>query len=92
MLILYKISVGKLIHKCTILCPELPVSSPLIHGILRVVSQWQEILKEELESKGPPPIDYIPGCFVEQATTGPPINKYRTLLDKSNTPFQLVYY
>ncbi|XP_060840547.1 dmX-like protein 2 isoform X2 [Rhopalosiphum padi] len=66
---------------------ELPVSSPLIHGTLRAVSQWQEILKEELESKGPPPVDYIPGCFVEQATTGPPINKYRTLLDKSNTPF-----
>ncbi|XP_050532463.1 dmX-like protein 2 isoform X4 [Daktulosphaira vitifoliae] len=66
---------------------ELPVSSPLIHGILRVVSQWQDILKEELESKGPPPIDYIPGCYIEQATTGPPINKYRTLLDKTNTPF-----
>jgi hypothetical protein len=71
-----------------IMCLELPVSSPLIHGILRVVSQWQDILKEELESKGPPPVDYIPGCFVEQATTGPPINKYRTLLDKTNTPFQ----
>lgn len=76
------------ILKYIILCPELPVSSPLIHGILRVVSQWQEILKEELESKGIPPVDYIPGCFVEQATSGPPINKYRTLLDKSNTPFQ----
>lgn len=72
-----------------IFCLELPVSSPLIHGVLRVVGQWQEILKEELESKCPPPVDYIPGCFVEQATTGgPPINKYRTLLDKTNTPFQ----
>ncbi|XP_054286224.1 dmX-like protein 2 isoform X3 [Macrosteles quadrilineatus] len=68
---------------------ELPVSSPLIHGVLRVVSQWEEVLKSELESRGPPPADYIPGCYVETATTGPPINKYRSLLDKNNTPFQV---
>uniref|UniRef100_A0A1B6DAH6 Uncharacterized protein n=2 Tax=Clastoptera arizonana TaxID=38151 RepID=A0A1B6DAH6_9HEMI len=66
---------------------ELPVSSPLIHGVLRVVSHWQDTLKEELEMRGPAPVDYIPGCYVESSTTGPPLHKYRSLLDKNNTPF-----
>ncbi|PSN54280.1 DmX-like protein 2 [Blattella germanica] len=42
---------------------ELPVCSPLIHGTLRVVSQWQDMLTEELDLRRPPPADYIPGCF-----------------------------
>nr|CAD7261951.1 unnamed protein product [Timema shepardi] len=66
---------------------ELPVCSPLVHGTLRVVTQWQEMLKEELDARRPPPADYIPGCFVETAATGPAIHKYRSLLDKHNTPF-----
>ncbi|XP_046400831.1 dmX-like protein 2 isoform X2 [Ischnura elegans] len=67
---------------------ELPVCSPLVHGVLRVVGQWQDMLKEDLESRGAPPQDYIPGCFVESsATSGPAIHKYRSLLDRYNTPF-----
>ncbi|XP_069696328.1 dmX-like protein 2 isoform X4 [Periplaneta americana] len=66
---------------------ELPVCSPLIHGTLRVVSQWQDMLNEELEMRRPPPADYIPGCYVETTVTGPAIHKYRSLLDKCNTPF-----
>ncbi|XP_065223519.1 dmX-like protein 2 isoform X2 [Planococcus citri] len=66
---------------------ELPVSSPLIHGVIRVISQWQKLLKEELDNKGPPPSDYVPGCYVEDTSTGPAIQKYKCLLDKSNTPF-----
>ncbi|XP_055600710.1 dmX-like protein 2 isoform X3 [Uranotaenia lowii] len=66
---------------------ELPVCSPLIHGILRSLSSWQELLKEELESRGPASVDYIPGCFVESEAKGPAIHKYRSLLEKSNTPF-----
>nr|CAD7425065.1 unnamed protein product [Timema monikensis] len=45
------------------------------------------MLKEELDARRPPPADYIPGCFVETAATGPAIHKYRSLLDKHNTPF-----
>jgi hypothetical protein len=67
--------------------PELPVCSPLIHCTLRVVSQWQDMLNEELDSRRPPPTDYIPGCFVETNATGPAIHKYRSLLEKCNTPF-----
>nr|XP_018898945.1 PREDICTED: dmX-like protein 2 isoform X2 [Bemisia tabaci] len=66
---------------------ELPVSSPLIHGVLRVVAHWQEILKDEVEHRGPPPVDYIPGCYVEQSAPGPAVNKYKSLLEKDNTPF-----
>lgn len=66
---------------------ELPVCSPLIHGTLRSLSIWQELLKEELEHRGPASADFIPGCFIEGETKGPSINKYRSLLERDNTPF-----
>ncbi|XP_015601429.1 dmX-like protein 2 isoform X2 [Cephus cinctus] len=68
---------------------ELPVSSPLIHGTLGIVAQWQEALREELEAKGPPPANYIPGCAPDPAATPgrPAIHKYRSLLERGNTPF-----
>uniref|UniRef100_A0A182VT50 RAVE complex protein Rav1 C-terminal domain-containing protein n=1 Tax=Anopheles minimus TaxID=112268 RepID=A0A182VT50_9DIPT len=56
---------------------ELPVSSPLVHGILRTLSSWQDLLKEELENR----------CFIESEAKGPAIHKYRSLLERSNTPF-----
>ncbi|XP_034938961.1 dmX-like protein 2 isoform X2 [Chelonus insularis] len=68
---------------------ELPVSSPLIHGTLGVVAQWEETLREELEAKGPPPANYIPGCAPDPVPSPgkPAIHKYRSLLEKGNTPF-----
>ncbi|XP_058066512.1 dmX-like protein 1 [Anopheles bellator] len=66
---------------------ELPVCSPLVHGILRSLSAWQDLLKDELENRGPASVDYIPGCFVESEAKGPAIHKYRSLLERSNTPF-----
>ncbi|XP_053676697.1 dmX-like protein 1 [Anopheles nili] len=66
---------------------ELPVCSPLVHGILRTLSLWQDLLKEELENRGPASVDYIPGCFIESEAKGPAIHKYRSLLERSNTPF-----
>lgn len=66
---------------------ELPVASPLVHGILRTLGTWQELLKEELAARGPAPLDFIPGCFIESEAKGPAIHKYRSLLEKSNTPF-----
>jgi len=70
------------------ICAELPVSSPLIHGVLRVTNVWLDYLKEQLDMRGPPPADYIPGCVVETNVTGPRIHKYQFLLEKGNTPFQ----
>lgn len=37
--------------------------------------------------RGPVPIDFIPGCFIETDAKGPAIHKYRSLLEKQNTPF-----
>ncbi|CAA9993546.1 unnamed protein product, partial [Nesidiocoris tenuis] len=70
---------------------ELPVCSPLIHGVMRTVQHWQDMVKEDLESRGPPPPRYIPGCYVEPTPLGqlpgPAIHKYRTILERGNTPF-----
>ncbi|KAJ8668951.1 hypothetical protein QAD02_000210 [Eretmocerus hayati] len=68
---------------------ELPVSSPLIHGVLGIVVQWQESLKEELENRGPPSATFIPGCAPDPVPTPgkPAIHKYRSLLERGNTPF-----
>ncbi|XP_052752135.1 dmX-like protein 1 isoform X3 [Galleria mellonella] len=71
---------------CGIEMSELATTSPTVHAALRRVDQWQQQLTETLESRPPPP-DFIPGCFPEQQTSGPPINKYRCLLEKHNTPF-----
>lgn len=54
---------------------ELPVASPLIHSSLRRLTNWQENLKKELDSRQTP-AEYIPGCFIEN-TSGPAIQKYR---------------
>ncbi|KAK5649288.1 hypothetical protein RI129_000317 [Pyrocoelia pectoralis] len=64
---------------------ELPVASPLIHSSLRRLMKWQDTLKKELD-KRQAPVEYIPGCFVE-STSGPPLQKYRQLLEPHNTPF-----
>lgn len=68
---------------------ELPVSSPLIHGTLGTVAQWQECLQEELESRCAPP-SFIPRCAPDPipAPGKPAIHKYRSLLEKENTPFK----
>lgn len=45
------------------------------------------MLKDELALRGPAPLDFIPGCFIESDVKGPAIHKYRSLLERSNTPF-----
>ncbi|XP_060804377.1 dmX-like protein 2 isoform X1 [Amyelois transitella] len=76
---------------CGIEMSELATTSPTVHGALRRVDQWQQQLYETLESRAPPS-DYIPGCFPDQQTAGPPINKYKCLLEKHNTPFNSCLY
>nr|CAH0105862.1 unnamed protein product [Daphnia galeata] len=66
---------------------DLPVVSPLSHAIARTMHQWCAWLQRRLEAAGPTPLNFIPGCVVENTTTGPPILKYRSLLDPNNTPF-----
>ncbi|XP_045511959.1 dmX-like protein 2 isoform X5 [Pieris brassicae] len=76
---------------CGIEMSELATTSPTVHAALRRVEQWQQQLTETLESR-PSPVDYIPGCFPDRTTSGPPINKYRCLLEKHNTPFNSSIY
>ncbi|XP_053611658.1 dmX-like protein 2 isoform X3 [Plodia interpunctella] len=76
---------------CGIEMSELATTSPTVHGALRRVDQWQQQLYETLEARAPPP-DYIAGCFPDQQTQGPPINKYKCLLEKHNTPFNSCLY
>ncbi|KAF5272292.1 hypothetical protein FQR65_LT04949 [Abscondita terminalis] len=64
---------------------ELPVASPFLHSSLRRLTKWQDALKKELDNRQAP-VEYIPGCFVE-STSGPPLQKYRQLLEPQNTPF-----
>ncbi|KAL5274949.1 DMXL1 family protein [Megaselia abdita] len=91
-LAILKITVAKLqevINIAGIEIQELPVASPLTHEVLRTLNHWQEILTDNILAHGPPSIDYIPGCFVETTAKGPAIHKYRTLLEKENTPFSI---
>ncbi|XP_046448229.1 dmX-like protein 2 isoform X2 [Daphnia pulex] len=66
---------------------DLPVVSPLSHAITRTMHQWCAWLQRQLDAAGPVPPNYIPGCVVENTTSGPPILKYRSLVDPNNTPF-----
>jgi hypothetical protein len=69
------IEAAEWLWKCVV-CAELATTSPTVHGALRRADQWQQQLAEALESRAPP-ADYIPGCFPDHHTPGPPINKYR---------------
>ncbi|KAH8272248.1 hypothetical protein KR044_013165 [Drosophila immigrans] len=66
---------------------DLPVISPLSHEVLRTLNRWQEFALNDLISRGPPSRHYIPGCYAESGINGLAIHKYRSLLNKDNTPF-----
>ncbi|EDW66250.2 dmX-like protein 2 [Drosophila virilis] len=66
---------------------DLPVISPLSHEVLRTLNRWQEFALNDLINRGPPSRHYIPGCYAESGINGLAIHKYRSLLNKDNTPF-----
>ncbi|EDW86373.1 uncharacterized protein Dwil_GK17684 [Drosophila willistoni] len=66
---------------------DLPVISPLSHEVLRTLNRWQEFALSDLIARGPPTRHYIPGCYAESGINGLAIHKYRSLLNKDNTPF-----
>lgn len=67
---------------------ELPVASPLLHASLRVLEHWLRHLREAMESSGGPPPNFLPNSCVGATTTGPPILKYKVLMELDNTPFR----
>ncbi|XP_043192763.1 dmX-like protein 2 isoform X3 [Amphibalanus amphitrite] len=65
---------------------ELPVASPLVHTILRLMDRWSDELEAEVNSSRQP-AEYIPNLNVDESARGPPIVKYRAMLQPFNTPF-----
>lgn len=61
--------------------------SPLSHEVLRTLNRWQDFALSDLIGRGPPSRSYIPGCYAESGINGLGIHKYRSLLNKDNTPF-----
>lgn len=65
---------------------ELSHISPYLDGVIRVFTVWQKRLFKELESVSPAPLNFLSNSAVE-SLAGPPIHKYRALLEPANTPF-----
>ncbi|XP_076053753.1 rabconnectin-3 alpha isoform X2 [Oratosquilla oratoria] len=79
--------VNKFLEVAGVELQELPMQSPLLHSILRVLDSWVASMVAHLEGKKGPPPEYIPGCFADAMASGPAILKYRGILEKHNTPF-----
>lgn len=65
---------------------ELSHISPFLDGVMRVFTVWEQQLFKELEAVSPAPLNYLQNATVENLS-GPPIHKYRALLEPTNTPF-----
>lgn len=65
---------------------ELPVSSPLLHAVLKNLEQWEEVLRSKLELFAGPPDNYIPQLILD-VEAGIPHTKYEALLKPHNSPF-----
>ena len=60
-----------------------------MHTVLRLMDRWSDELEVEVNSSRQPP-EYIPNLNVDEAARGPPIVKYRAMLQAFNTPFESV--
>ena len=74
------------LHKVFVFLTDLPVSSPLLHAMLRVMEQWEDVLLGKLELFAAPPENYIPGIEVD-LIPGVPTTKYKALMKQNNSPF-----
>ncbi|XP_053214869.1 dmX-like protein 2 isoform X2 [Panonychus citri] len=69
---------------------ELPTTSPLIHTVFKILEMWTIYMKSYMESFEGPPSNFLPNNYVEanRQPGGPPIWKYKVLLETNNTPFR----
>ncbi|XP_071507110.1 dmX-like protein 2 [Diadema antillarum] len=69
---------------------ELPVASPIMHSVLKLLEQWQQACVRKLDLFARPPPDFISETSGSSMTglSGPAILRYKGLLDPSNTPFR----
>jgi len=67
---------------------ELPVCSPLVNSVHKILEHWETELKERLEKFDSAPANYIPGVYIEPSFgSSVTIVKYHTIMDPANTPF-----
>jgi len=70
---------------------ELPVCSPLVSSVHKILEQWETDLKDRLEKFDSAPASYIPGVYIEPSFgSSVTIVKYHTIMDPANTPFTCV--
>lgn len=69
---------------------DLATTSPLIHSIFKVLEMWSCQMKAYMDRFTGPPPNFLPDSYVETTTHhgGPPIMKYKVLLEINNTPFR----
>nr|KAG5690690.1 hypothetical protein BaRGS_013476 [Batillaria attramentaria] len=65
---------------------ELPIVSPMLHAVMRLLECWEGMLQARLDLFSGPPDNYIPGLALD-TITGMPSSKLQALLNPENTPF-----
>ncbi|CAG2169135.1 unnamed protein product [Oppiella nova] len=68
---------------------DLPITSPLIHSVLKTLNGWETYMNDYMNEFNGPPIHFLPNTYVEtNRLNGPAIHKYKALLELNNTPFR----
>ncbi|KAK7475121.1 hypothetical protein BaRGS_00033613 [Batillaria attramentaria] len=70
----------------SLLLAELPIVSPMLHAVMRLLECWEGMLQARLDLFSGPPDNYIPGLALD-TITGMPSSKLQALLNPENTPF-----
>ncbi|KAL8625455.1 hypothetical protein ACOMHN_018600 [Nucella lapillus] len=65
---------------------ELPIVSPMLHAVMRLLERWEAMMQARLELFSGPPDNFIAGLTL-QIISGKPISKLDALLSAENTPF-----
>ncbi|XP_070175544.1 dmX-like protein 2 isoform X2 [Littorina saxatilis] len=65
---------------------ELPIVSPMLHAMMRLLERWEAMMQARLELFSGAPDNFIPGLTLE-IISGKPISKLEALLKAEHTPF-----
>ncbi|XP_076465247.1 dmX-like protein 2 isoform X2 [Babylonia areolata] len=65
---------------------ELPIVSPMLHAVVRLLERWEAMMQARLDLFPGPPDNFINGLTL-QVISGKPNSKLEALLSAENTPF-----
>ena len=68
------------------LLPELPVCSPLLHMVVKILDSWEENFQAQLES-----FDGVPSELSDSSPRkgqGPALLRHKSILEPENSPFR----